>query len=69
MGFREMLKAQAVVDDLLPGVKRDLWWQPYSEGVYRGIRAIADLLGGTSIRARMRALPGAVKVFLRTWQH
>jgi succinate-semialdehyde dehydrogenase/glutarate-semialdehyde dehydrogenase len=68
MGFREMLKAQVVVDDILPGAKRNLWWHPYSEETYRGVRAIVDLLSGPSPGARLRAVPRVIKVFLRNWE-
>jgi succinate-semialdehyde dehydrogenase/glutarate-semialdehyde dehydrogenase len=67
-GFKEMLRAKVVVDDMLPGVKRDLWWQPYSEGVYRGIRAIAAFLGGPGLAPRLRAVPGLLKIFFRYWK-
>jgi succinate-semialdehyde dehydrogenase/glutarate-semialdehyde dehydrogenase len=67
-GFREMLKTTVVVDDILPGVKRNLWWQPYSAGVYRGIRAIAAFLGGPSLADRLRAIPALLKIFFRYWQ-
>jgi succinate-semialdehyde dehydrogenase/glutarate-semialdehyde dehydrogenase len=56
-----------IVDDILPGVKRDLWWQPYSPAVYRGVRSIAEFLGGTSLGKRLAALPGVARVFLRCW--
>jgi succinate-semialdehyde dehydrogenase/glutarate-semialdehyde dehydrogenase len=67
-GFMEMLKVKVVVDDILPGVKRDLWWQPYSEGVYRGVRAIAAFLGGPGLAPRLRALPALLKIFFRYWE-
>jgi succinate-semialdehyde dehydrogenase/glutarate-semialdehyde dehydrogenase len=66
LGFREMLKAQVIIDDVLPGVKRNLWWQPYSEEVYRGIRAIAAFLAGP-LGKRIRAVPGVLKIFFRYW--
>jgi succinate-semialdehyde dehydrogenase/glutarate-semialdehyde dehydrogenase len=67
LGFREMLKAQVIIDDVLPGVKRNLWWQPYSEEVYRGIRAIAAFLAGP-LGGRLKALPALVKIFFRYWK-
>jgi succinate-semialdehyde dehydrogenase/glutarate-semialdehyde dehydrogenase len=67
-GFREMLKVQVVVDDIMPGVKRNLWWQPYSERVYRGIRAIASILAGPALADRLRALPVLLKFFFRYWE-
>ncbi|MDR1898591.1 MAG: aldehyde dehydrogenase family protein [Treponema sp.] len=67
-GFREMLKAKVIVDDILPGVKRNLWWHPYSPEVYAGVRAIADFLAGTGLAARLKALPGMLKIVFRYWE-
>ncbi|MDR0643525.1 MAG: aldehyde dehydrogenase family protein [Treponema sp.] len=67
-GFREMLKAQVVVDDFLPAVKRNLWWQPYSEKVYAGIHSIVELLAGRSFLSKMKALPGVLRIFFRYWE-
>jgi succinate-semialdehyde dehydrogenase/glutarate-semialdehyde dehydrogenase len=67
-GFREMLKAQVVIHDILPGVKRDLFWQPYSEEVYRGLRDITALLAGPGLGRRLAAIPGVLGVFFRYWK-
>ncbi|MDR1949701.1 MAG: aldehyde dehydrogenase family protein [Spirochaetaceae bacterium] len=67
-GFREMLKVQVVVNDILPGVKRNLWWQPYSQSLYRGLRAITDLLAGPSPLRRLKAIPRVLKLFFRYWE-
>jgi succinate-semialdehyde dehydrogenase/glutarate-semialdehyde dehydrogenase len=66
-GFREMLKTQVVIDDALPAAKRAIWWQPYSERVYFGLRAIAELLGGRSFLSRVKAAPAVVRIFFRYW--
>jgi succinate-semialdehyde dehydrogenase/glutarate-semialdehyde dehydrogenase len=68
LGFREMLKAQVLVNDILPGVKRDLFWQPYSEKVYCGIRAITSFLAGPGLIRRFKALPGVLGIFFRYWK-
>jgi succinate-semialdehyde dehydrogenase/glutarate-semialdehyde dehydrogenase len=68
LGFQEMLKTKVIVDETLPGAKRDIWWHPYSEKVYRGVRAIADLLAAPSLGGRLRALPGVLKIFFRYWK-
>jgi succinate-semialdehyde dehydrogenase/glutarate-semialdehyde dehydrogenase len=67
-GFREMLKMQVVVDEVLPGIKRNLWWQPYSEAVFRGLRAIADLLASPSPGRRLGAIPRVLRLFFRYWE-
>ncbi|MDR2049279.1 MAG: aldehyde dehydrogenase family protein, partial [Treponema sp.] len=63
-GFMEMLKTQVVVDDTLPGVKRDLFWQPYSEKVFFGIKAIAEFASG-GIGKKIRAVPALLGIFFR----
>lgn len=68
LGFREMLKVQVIVNDILPLVKRNLFWHPYTEKVYRGVRAIAEFLGGQTAASRLKALPGVIRVFLRCWE-
>jgi succinate-semialdehyde dehydrogenase/glutarate-semialdehyde dehydrogenase len=68
LGFREMLKVQVIVDDILPLVKRNLFWHPYTEKVYRGIRAIAGFLGGQTASTRLKAIPGVLRIFLRYWE-
>jgi succinate-semialdehyde dehydrogenase/glutarate-semialdehyde dehydrogenase len=67
-GFKEMLRTKVVVDDVLPGVKRNLWWHPYSEGLYRGLRAVVAFLGGPGLAPRLRAVPGLLKIFFRYWK-
>jgi succinate-semialdehyde dehydrogenase/glutarate-semialdehyde dehydrogenase len=67
-GFGEMLKVKVIVDETLPGARRDIWWQPYSPKVYRGIQAIAELLAAPSLGRRLRAIPGVLKIFLRYWE-
>ncbi|MDR2743378.1 MAG: aldehyde dehydrogenase family protein [Treponema sp.] len=67
-GFREMLKAQVVINDILPAVKRDLFWQPYSEKVYRGVRDIVAFLAGPGLGRRLQAVPGVLGIFFRYWK-
>jgi len=65
-GFKEMVKVKVVVDDMLPGVKRDIFWQPYSEKVYAGLRSLVDFLAGSPLR-RLAAIPRVLGIFLRYW--
>jgi succinate-semialdehyde dehydrogenase/glutarate-semialdehyde dehydrogenase len=67
-GFREMLKAQAVVDDILPLSKRSLVWQPYSPKLYKGVQAIVAFLAGPSLGRRLKAVPGVMGIFFRYWK-
>ena len=63
-----MLKTKVIVDETLQRAKRDIWWQPYSAAVYRGLQAIGELLSAPSAGRRLRAIPGVLKIFLRYWK-
>lgn len=67
-GFKEMLRVQVIVDDILPGIKRNLWWQPYSERVYKGIRSIAVFIAAGTLGKRLGAIPGVLRIFFRYWE-
>jgi succinate-semialdehyde dehydrogenase/glutarate-semialdehyde dehydrogenase len=66
LGFKEMVKAQVIVDDILPGVKRNIFWYPYSEKVYGGIRALASFISASPGK-RAASIPKVLGIFLRYW--
>lgn len=68
LGFEEMLRPQVVVRDILPGAARAIWWHPYSEGLYAGLRALVSLIAGSGLGSRLRALPRVIGVFFRYWR-
>lgn len=67
-GLAEMVRLQVVVDDLLPGAKKNLWWHPYSEKVYLGLKGLLHLLYGPGLGRRLEAIPRVVAFFLRYWE-
>jgi len=67
-GLAEMVRLQVVVDDWLPGVKKNLWWHPYSEAVYQGMKSLITVLHGPTLAARLGALPRLARFVLRYWE-
>lgn len=67
-GLAEMVRIQVVVDDVLPLARKNLWWHPYSEKVYRGLLALIQLLHGPGMVPRLAALPRVIRLFLRNWE-
>jgi succinate-semialdehyde dehydrogenase/glutarate-semialdehyde dehydrogenase len=64
-GLLEMTQPRVVVADILPGVKRNMWWYPHSRKVYNGLLGALHVLYGGGPR-----LLGAIRlagVFLRTF--
>jgi succinate-semialdehyde dehydrogenase/glutarate-semialdehyde dehydrogenase len=67
-GLLEMVRTQVVVDDILPGVAKAIWWHPYSERLYLGLRALIDFMYAQKLRRRLASIPRVVGVFLRYWE-
>jgi succinate-semialdehyde dehydrogenase/glutarate-semialdehyde dehydrogenase len=67
IGFDEMTQVQVIVYDILPFVKKDLWWYPFDKKVYDGIKGVAQVLYGrmgkkiTGLAALARILPRMFK--------
>jgi acyl-CoA reductase-like NAD-dependent aldehyde dehydrogenase len=56
IGFDEMTQPQVIVHDVLPRLKRDLWWHPHGRRVYEGLLGILDVLYATSLGRRLSGL-------------
>jgi succinate-semialdehyde dehydrogenase/glutarate-semialdehyde dehydrogenase len=61
----EMTQPQMIVDDILPGVKKDLWWQPYNEKVYLGLKGVLEMLYEPSPGKRIRGTWRLLKILGR----
>lgn len=68
IGFDEMTQVQCVVDDVMPLVKRDLWWYPHGPDVYRGLLGLLEFLYARGLRRRLAGLGRGVRTFLRTFR-
>jgi succinate-semialdehyde dehydrogenase/glutarate-semialdehyde dehydrogenase len=57
IGFDEMTRTKIIVHDFLAfAAKRNLWWQPYSESVYRGLSGAMKLFYGQKLRVRLSGI-------------
>jgi succinate-semialdehyde dehydrogenase/glutarate-semialdehyde dehydrogenase len=65
LGFAEMTQPQCLVDDFMPGVKRNLWWHPHSPDVYAGIKGILHFLYGPRLCDRLAGVWRLAKFFPR----
>lgn len=68
LGMEEMTQSQTIVNDIMPFVRKDLWWPPYGGTTYKGIRAIPDLLYGERLFGRLRSLFRVLRIFPRVFQ-
>ncbi len=56
LGFDEMTQPQVIINDIMPFVKRNMWWHPYSENLYNGLKGIIKFLYGKGVIIRLRGL-------------
>lgn len=68
MGFDEGTQPKVIIDDFLPGVKKNFWWHPYDERLYTGIKSTLTVLYGKGVIERSRALWRSFKSYLRTFR-
>lgn len=53
IGFDEMTQPQVIVHDVLPGLRRDIWWYPHGRRVYEGLLGILDMLYARNLGRRL----------------
>ena len=56
MGLMEMVEPQTIINDILPGVKKNIWWHPYSKDLYDGLKSIVYLFYGNSLSMKLKNL-------------
>jgi len=68
IGMDEMTQVQCIVDDVLPGVKRNLWWHPHGPELYRGVRGLPEALYAPTLGRRLAGLRQVLKVLPRMFR-
>lgn len=67
LGFAEMTQPQVIVNDIMPGVRKNFWWHPYSKELYEGAKGTVYFLYGKNISQKIKGLAALMKVFPRTF--
>jgi acyl-CoA reductase-like NAD-dependent aldehyde dehydrogenase len=68
IGLEEMTQPRCVVDDILPGVQKNMWWHPHNKKVYEGLRGALEFLYSKNLVKRLSGGMKLTKVFIRTFQ-
>lgn len=68
IGMQEMTQPQCLVDDLLIGVKRNLWSHPNSRSYYKGLKGMLDLLYGRTLKNRLVGLWRTILILPRIFR-
>ena len=67
-GFNEMTQVQALVDDLMPWAKRDLWWHPQDLVQYQGLRGMLRMLYGQGLATRLDGMRALLRLLPRMFK-
>jgi acyl-CoA reductase-like NAD-dependent aldehyde dehydrogenase len=68
IGLEEMTQPRCVVDDILPGVQKNMWWYPHNKKVYNGLKGAMEFLYADKLGKKLLGGLKLTKVFLRTFQ-
>lgn len=69
LGLEGMTQPRVVIDDILPGVKKNMWWYPHSEKVYAGLKGGIEFLYLKDFPKRVDGMIRLMKVFMRTFRN
>jgi len=62
-----MTQTRVVVDDILPGMQKNMWWYPHSRKVFDGLLGGLHVLYGKGLMKRISGVFKLVPVFLRSF--
>ncbi|MFA5728915.1 MAG: aldehyde dehydrogenase family protein [Candidatus Neomarinimicrobiota bacterium] len=65
LGFDEMTQPQVIVNDIMPFARRNMWWPPYSQKIYRGLSGLVTFLYGRGLKKRLQGMWRVMKIFPR----
>lgn len=66
--FEEVTMPQVVVEDWLTLARRNVFWHPYSEGVYRGLKGAMTAFHGPNLGARLAGLAQFTRILPRMFR-
>jgi len=68
IGFDEMTHPQVIVNDTLPFAKQDLWWHPYNETLYQGLKGLIGFLYHRKLGVRLSGLGKLLRIVPRLFR-
>jgi succinate-semialdehyde dehydrogenase/glutarate-semialdehyde dehydrogenase len=68
LGLEEMTQPRVIIDDILPGVQKNLWWYPHTIEVYEGLRGALHFIYSKRLLKKIKGGIKLLKIFTRTLQ-
>jgi succinate-semialdehyde dehydrogenase/glutarate-semialdehyde dehydrogenase len=67
-GFAEMTQPITIIKDILPFVKKDLWWHPYNKKLFVGLKGLLDFLYNKKLKLKTAGLFKLIKIVPRIFK-
>ncbi len=68
LGFDEMTQPLTIVKDVMPFVRKNLWWHPFNKSIYGGLKGILYFLYGKKITLRFQGAAAFLKIVPRIFR-
>ncbi|MEN6373314.1 MAG: aldehyde dehydrogenase family protein [Smithella sp.] len=68
LGLEEMTQPRVIIDDIMPRVKKNMWWYPHGKEVYEGLKGVLNFLYAPNTALRLQGMTKMLKLFARTFK-
>jgi succinate-semialdehyde dehydrogenase/glutarate-semialdehyde dehydrogenase len=68
LGLEAMTQPRVVIDDVMPGLQKNMWWYPHSKEVYEGLRGALHLLYARGLSARVSGMWKMTKLYVKCFK-
>lgn len=68
IGIEEMTQPRAVIDDIMPGLQKNMWWHPHNKQVYNGLLGVVNFLYVKNLSKRVDGLISLSKLFMQSFK-
>lgn len=65
LGLEAMTQPRAVIDDIMPGLQKNMWWYPHSPEVYSGLKGALQFLYHPHLPVKVEGLLKTIKLYLK----
>lgn len=68
LGLEEMTQPRVIIDDIMPRVKKNMWWYPHGKEVYEGLKGVLNFLYAPNAVLRLQGMTKMLQLFARTFK-